>query len=86
MRTWLVLVIIPRNNPFNQVKLGAETLEPSAYETLAGFTDWAISCIDQMALKDAYDGLCKRLTQHPELAEKANKAYQDQLSDLNKAA
>ncbi|WP_432323415.1 Rad52/Rad22 family DNA repair protein [Yersinia enterocolitica] len=53
---------------------------------LADFTGWAISCTDQIALKDAYDGLCKRLTQHPELSDKANKAYQDQLSDLNKAA
>ncbi|AJJ18158.1 Rad52/Rad22 family DNA repair protein [Yersinia intermedia] len=75
----------PQQQP--QQQNNAHTLQqrtPDQY--LADFTGWAISCTDQIALKDAYDGLCKRLTQHPELADKANKAYQDQLSDLNKAA
>ncbi|EOI6837216.1 ERF family protein [Yersinia enterocolitica] len=53
---------------------------------LADFTRWAVTCNSLTNLKTAYDGLCERLAQHPELAGKAHKVYQDQLSDLNKAA
>ena len=49
---------------------------------LTGFCDWALKCKDPAALKDAYDNLCKILSKSPELAEKANQAYQAQLSDI----
>lgn len=49
---------------------------------LNGFCDWALKCRDPISLKSAYDSLCKILIESPELAKKANQAYQAQLSDI----